>query len=184
MKKGITLFAALLLLFSCNSNSRISKEMDCKKTSFQNLEIVDDVYKNFSVELPKNWKTNLYYDNSQSSIYAADTTKQLTETYLVDITLISSQLEFDANFILDYKNKLTNDNLVETSSFETPFLEKKSYYSRALGKKQGYPYEIINVFVQINERSHLHAKAEVYGDSLTNERLCKAIQLIEKTVLK
>ncbi len=158
--------------------------MNCDTNPFNNLETVEDVYKNFLVQLPKHWKTNLYYDKSQSSIYAADTTKQLTETYLVDVTMVYNNIDFNTDFMIDYKSKLTNDQLVETTSFESSFLEKKSYYSRAMGKKQGYPYEIINVFVQVNNESHLHAKAEIYGDSLTNERLCKAIQLIEKTVLK
>ena len=110
--KQVLLILVSVLFFSCGQ-SKLSKELGCEKTSFSNLETVEDVHKNFSVKLPDNWKTNLYFDNSQSSIYSADTTKQLIETYLVDITMISSKIDFDNPFILDYKNQLTKNNLVE-----------------------------------------------------------------------
>ncbi len=181
--KQVLLILVSVLFFSCGQ-SKLSKELGCEKTSFSNLETVEDVHKNFSVKLPDNWKTNLYFDNSQSSIYSADTTKQLIETYLVDITMISSKIDFDNPFILDYKNQLTKNNLVESTSFQTTFLDQESYYSRALGKKNGFPYEIINLFIKVNNQAHIHAKAEVYGDSLSNERLCEAISLIEKINIK
>lgn len=182
MKKTIQ-FISILLLISCNNN-RLSKEMGCEKVFFPNLETIEDVHKNFSIKLPNNWKTNLYYDNSQSSIYAADTTKQLTETYLVDVTMISNKLNFNSDFYFKYKNNLTQNKLVETNSFETPFLKKEAFYSRALGKKSGFPYQIINLYIKVDNQTHIHAKAEVYGDSLANERLCEALTLIEKTTIK
>lgn len=74
-----------LLLMSCQDKSEISQEFNCQKVSFNNLEIVEDVKDLFSLEIPKDWKTNLYQDEVQSSVFTADTTKQLTETVLLDI---------------------------------------------------------------------------------------------------
>lgn len=173
---------ALASLLSC-TDSKLRSEMGCDAVSFDNLETVEDVHKQFSVRLPDTWKTNLYYDASQSSIFSADTTKQLTDTYLVDITQIKGALDFDNDFIHNFKNSLNANNLVETSAFETPFLKKEAYYSRALGKKGDFPYQIINIFIKSGQNAHLHAKAEVYGDSLANQRLCSAIQLLEKIAI-
>ena len=88
--KKITLILFVSILFSCNSKSELYKELNCKSTPFSNLESIEDVKKLFTVQFPDNWKTNLYYDKSQSSIYTADTTKQLTETMLLDITHVSN----------------------------------------------------------------------------------------------
>ena len=71
---------ALLLLVlvsytSCKSN-KLSEEFKCSSPSFSNLEEITDFKKNFVMKLPKNWKTNLYYDEMVSSIYTADTTFQ------------------------------------------------------------------------------------------------------------
>ena len=66
--------------------------------SFKQLEKLRDLKKLFSIELPKTWNTNFYYDSLQSSIYTADTTKQLTETLLLDITIIKQNIKFDNAF--------------------------------------------------------------------------------------
>ena len=183
MKFRNSIFPIILVCFlSCNK-SQLSKDLGCDVKRIQNLETIEDVHKKFSLQLPSHWKTNLYYDNKLSSIFSADTTKQLTETYLVDVTQINSEIKFDTDFLVGYQNQLKNQQLVESSSFETPFLKKESFYSRALGKKAGYPYQVINLFIRLNGESHIHAKAEVYGDSLANERLCKALSLIEKTTI-
>jgi hypothetical protein len=62
------LLMALLLLLSCAKQSEISKDFNCLTTAYKNLEKVDDVKNLFSLQLPKNWKINLYQDEVQSSI--------------------------------------------------------------------------------------------------------------------
>ncbi|PQB06933.1 hypothetical protein BST83_07030 [Polaribacter filamentus] len=56
------LLIASLLLFSCAKQSEISKDFNCLTTAYKNLEKVDDVKNLFSLQLPKNWKINLYQD--------------------------------------------------------------------------------------------------------------------------
>ncbi len=178
--KKILVFSFIIILTSCDKRSQISIDLDCHPETYANLEKVEDVKKLFVVQFPDNWKTNLYYDNSQSSIYTADTTKQLTETMLLDVTHVSNALKLDTDFIQKFKTSLSDQKLVETTSYELKFQEKETYYSRALGKKNGFDYQICNLFIKINESNYIHAKAEVYGDSLVNERLCNAMGLIEK----
>jgi len=179
MKKKFV-FLTFIIIASCNSKSKISKDLDCQPESYSNIETVEDVKKLFTVKFPDHWKTNLYYDNNQSSIYTADTTKQLTETILLDITHVSNELKLDSDFIQKFKTSLKDLKLVKTTSFKLNFQEKESYFSKAIGKKRKFAYEICNLFIKINANNYIHAKAEVYGDSLINERLCNAISLLEK----
>lgn len=182
MKK--TLFILCLLMIAACKQSKFSKELGCENVSVDNLEVVEDVYKRFSVTIPKTWKTNLYYDTNQSSIFTADTTKQLTETYIIDVTRMSMPISFNEDFLNRYKKNITENKLVVNSSYETTFLEKEAFYSRVIGKKRGFPFEQISIYVKLNGREHLYVKAEVYGDSLVNERLCKAMYLLEKITAK
>ena len=170
----------LVLIASCNSKSELSKDLDCSPESYSNLEKIEDVKKIFTVQYPDNWKTNLYYDKNQSSIYTADTTKQLTETMLLDITHVSNKLNLDSDFIKKFKTNLLNEQLLETTSGEVKFQDKRAYYSNAIGKKGKFEYQISNLFIIINENNYIHSKIEVYGDSLVNQRICNGISLIEK----
>ncbi|MFD2567681.1 hypothetical protein [Pseudotenacibaculum haliotis] len=179
MKKTLLLFM-MICAVACSRKSQISKDLDCTPEKYKNLEVVEDVNKTFKVQLPDNWKTNLYYDRNQSSIFSADTTKQLTNTYTVDITKVYNELKLDDDFIQKFKTNLANGKLVEATSYELEFQGKQAYYSRALGKRGQFDYQICNLFIKINSGNYIHAKAEVYGDSLVNERICNALSLIEK----
>lgn len=179
MKNILLIIIASLLFFSCAHQTEISKYFNCKTTSFKNLEVVEDVKNVFSIEIPKTWKTNLYYDDLQSSIYTADTTKQLTESLLLDVTFINKNINFDTSFKLEQEQENLSKRLIKIKSEETTFLEKPSYYTVSKGKKREFNYQVCNIFIKINDQSFILAKAEVYGDSLVNKRLCNAIALIE-----
>ena len=173
-------FLIIIVLSSCSKKTQFINEFDCEVVAFQNLERIEDVKKLFSVYYPDSWKTNLYYDKNQSSIYTADTTKQLTETMLLDITHVSNTLKLDTDFITTFKTSLSNQQLIETTSKEISFQDKETYYSNAIGKKGNYAYQISNLFIKINENNYIHSKIEVYGDSLVNQRICNGLSLVEK----
>jgi hypothetical protein len=178
--KKLLIIILLVGLGACSSKSQISKDLNCEPESYTNLEVVEDVDKKFTLKIPDHWKTNLYFDKNQTSIFTADTTKGLTQSYTLDVTYVYNELKIDDQFIQKFKGSLMNNQLVETTSYEFDFYDKKSYYSRALGKKMGFEYQICNLFIKVNEGNYIHAKAEVYGDSLINERICNAVSLIEK----
>jgi hypothetical protein len=184
MKKLITLIGASLLFLSCSHPSEIRSNFNCKSSSFKDLEEVKDVKNLFSIQIPKTWKTNLYYDAIQSSIYAADTTKQLTETLLLDITIINKNLKFDNAFKLKKEQENLTKKLIKIKSKETSIINKPSYYTISKGKKGNYDYQVCHFFIKVNEQNFILAKAEVYGDSLVNKRFCSALNFIEKIKIK
>jgi len=180
MKQYFFIIVLLILVAACSNQSQLSKEMDCNPEKYANLELVEDVDKRFTIQLPDHWKTNLYFDKNQTSIFSADTTKQLTDTYTIDVTYVYSELKLDAQFIQRFKQNLMKNQLVESTSYELLFNEKEAYFSRALGKRGKFDYQILNLFVKVNSGSYMHAKTEFYGDSLVNQRICNALSLIEK----
>ena len=183
MNRIILSLLATVLFFSCSHQSKIGKDFNCGTTQLKSLEKITDVQNIFSVEIPKSWKTNLYYDDKQSSIYSADTTKQLTETLILDITAIKQNIKFDTSFKLHQEQNNLTKNLIKIKSTETTLLNKPCYYTISKGKKGGFPYEVCHIFIKMNEQNFILAKAEVYGDSLVNNRLCEAFTYIDKIKL-
>lgn len=178
MKSFIPLLFTAICIISCNKTA-LDQEFSCSAESFSNTtEKVTDVKKSFSILIPTHWKTNLFYDELQSSIYSADTTKQLTETVLIDITQLQTGYHFDEDF---KKQLLLNDSIHKLkfknqSAFK--FKEKSAYYAISSGKKGRFTYQILNIFVKQNSTNSFHLKTEVYGDSDINNRFCKAIHTL------
>ena len=175
-------FIIIIVLSSCSKKTQFINEFDCEFEVFRNLERIDDVKKLFSVYYPYSWKTNLYYDKNQSSIYTADTAKQLKETMLLDITHIASELVFDSNFIKKFNSNLKKQQLTEISSNQILFRDKPTFYSEAKGFKNKFKYSLLNLFIKLDEKNYIHSTIEVYGDSLRRKRICKGINLLEKTI--
>ena len=97
MQKELLLLIVIVLTTSCKKTV-LDKEFSCNSTTVNGvLERNEDVKKTFSIQIPMHWKTNLFFDELQSSIYFADTTKQLTETVILDITHVQKEYNFTTN---------------------------------------------------------------------------------------
>jgi hypothetical protein len=183
MKSFLFIIFASILLLCCNHTSEISKEFDCDKKVFSNLEKVEDMKRLFSIDLPKDWKINLYEDEIQSSIFTADTTKQLTETVLLDVTFIEKNINFNEAFLLNQEQENLSKKLIKIKSRQITFLDKPALFILYKGKKGKYSYQLCNTFIKVNEQNFILAKTEIYGDSIVDKRLCSAISLLENIKL-
>ncbi|SNR16074.1 hypothetical protein [Tenacibaculum jejuense] len=182
MTKYLLLIFSIFLCISCDSN-QLGKEFSCESPSPNNLETVEDFKKKFSVKFPKHWKINLYYEDAVSSIYAADTTLALSKATLIDVSFINNPDNIDDNFV--YKVKKDNEELqlTEVKANRIKFKRKDAYYNLAKGKRGKFNYHILN-FYSKTQTGFIHAKTEIYGDSLIDSRLCSAITLLNKIQLK
>ena len=169
-----------LICVSCTKQTQFSEEFHCKPSSLEYLETVKDVRNAFSISIPKNWNINLYEDALQSSIFTADTTKQLTETFLIDVSYIKNNLQFDDLFKLKIEQENLNKNLIQKKAKEVTIIEKPAYLVISKGQKSSLLYQKLQAFIKINQKHFILAKVEIYGDSLVENRLCQAISLIEK----
>jgi hypothetical protein len=179
MKLFFLVLLTSFLFFSCQNKSAISSDFNCATSDFKNLEKVNDVKSLFSMDLPKNWKINLYQDKIQSSIFAADTTKQLTETVLIDVTFIENNINFNDDFLLKQEQESLSKNLIKTRTKQITLLNKPAIYLMYKGKKGAFNYQTCHIFIKLNEQNFIFAKTEIYGDSLVNQKFCKSFSLIE-----
>ncbi|PQJ78097.1 hypothetical protein [Polaribacter porphyrae] len=179
MSKNSFLFLITALIFSCNTPSEINKDFNCKIASLNNLEIVEDVTNQFSIQIPKSWKTNLYKDAIQSSIFTADTTKQLTESTLLDVTFVNNNINFNEAFLLKQEQEQLTKKLIRIKHKEVKVLDKPSIYMIYKGKKGKYLFTTCHIFVKVDAQNFIQTKTSVYGDSLVNQRLCESLSRIE-----
>ncbi len=179
MKNLIILLIAISVI-SCQSNI-LDKEFNCEKsTNLSELKEYKDFLKNFKIDIPKNWKTNLYYDEYSSEIQSADTTKRLTKTYLLNISWNQGELNLDDNFANSLNDSLRiNDRLTVTKSGFGKFKNKPSYFNLSTGQHSGYPYQYLQVFIKTHFDEYIRLTSKVYGKDNIDERLCESIELFE-----
>ena len=183
MRKILLLILILCITISCKETSKLRNDWNCNTKDYKNLEVVEDYKKNFSIGIPKKWKTNLYFDDNQSSIFAADTTQQLTESVLLDVTFINDELLLDNQFKKEnFRNNISR-NLIVIKEGMTDILNKPSYYYVVSGKMKKYIYNEMNLFINSSDKGYIHAIVKTFGDSLVSKRICKAITLLEKIEL-
>lgn len=174
--KFVIIFIFLTFLISCQKKSALDKSFNCNSSiASLKTKVIKDVKKNFRLHIPTNWKTKLYYDEFQSDIFSADTTKQLTQTYILDASWKMGNLEFNSEF--EQKIKENTQFEILNSKYEK-FKGKNAYWYLSKGKNKGFDYQILKIFIKTGVDSYLEIYTEVYGDKNIKDRLCESIALI------
>jgi hypothetical protein len=174
------IFSLLFILTGCVKQSDLSKSFDCKTSNLNNLITISDFKNNFKISIPNTWKTNLYYNNYQSEIFTADTIKQLSETYILDVSFNYGNIHFDDSFHKKTDSLLTNSNLQKIKSNAIQFQNKPAYCYVVKGTKNGFNYHQFNLIVLNSENTYFTANSEIYGDHNIEGRICESISIIEK----
>ena len=159
----------------------LKKEFKCENSSnFSELKEYKDFLKNFKIKIPNHWKTNLYYDEYSSEVFSADTTKQLTETYILDISWKQGELKLDNSFSNSLTDSLkVKQQLIVVKDGFGKFKNKPSYFSLSQGQHSGYPYQYLQVFIKTNIDEYITLTSKIYGDSNIDERLCHSVELFD-----
>ena len=177
--KYLTILILSLLVFSSCQNNDLGEQFECNTpTHFTNTKKYKDVLSKFNIEIPKYWKTQLYYDEFQSDLYSADTTKQLSETYLIDITWHQGELNFDEEFKSKISKGLKNKGLLKVvrSGF-VKFKKHDSYYNLSTGKSADLTYHFLQVYLKYKPDEYYTFTSKIYGDKYVNERICSSISI-------
>lgn len=178
MNKSAILFLIcfVVLFVSCDKHTHgLYKDLACQSTAPSNTFIKQDFQKNFAIQIPSDWKHSGFSDELQSSIMAADTVKQLTESYILDVAFKNGEITINQDFIETFNKQMPYEvvyNAVE------PFKEHASFWQVAKGAKQGYNYHVFQQVIKKNATSFIEIKIELYGDELVDERLCEALSLV------
>jgi len=169
----------LLLILACANQSDIAKKMNCSPTTYKNAKEITDFNKNFTLNIPSNWKTELYFDNYQSEIFTADTLKQLSETYILAASYNLGTLDFDSDFHHRKDSVLTANNLKITASGNESFQSKPSFWYISKGIKNNFDYHRFTVLTKLSENTYFSAYSEIYGNANVDKRICESISLLE-----
>ncbi|MBJ2172731.1 hypothetical protein JBL43_00685 [Aureibaculum sp. A20] len=183
MKKLIIIVLAIGLV-SCQSNS-LRKEFNCN-AGIENSEMKEyrDFLKHFKIEIPKSWQTSLYYDEYSSDIYTGDTSKQFTDSYVVEISWKQGELNLDESFAKKINDTLQfRDQLKMIKSGFGEFKEKPMYFNLSEGVRSGLNHKFLQVYLKTNIDEYITLTSKVYGDSLADERICKSIDLFDNLEL-
>ncbi|MDF1517575.1 MAG: hypothetical protein RQ864_08990 [Lutibacter sp.] len=153
--------------------------MNCNPTTYKNTKEITDFKKNFTLNIPTNWKTKLYFDNYQSEIFTADTIKQLSETYILAASFNFGTLNFNSDFHLRKDSVLTANNLKIIDSGNESFQSKPSFWYVSKGTKNNFDYHRFTVLTKISENIYFSAYTEIYGNANVDKRICESILLLE-----
>lgn len=182
MNKIFILLLLLLVVVSCSKPIEITKlqnEFHCKMGSFSNTETVNDYKNKFNITVPKHWNTQLYFDNLQTQVFTADTTKNLTNSFTLNFEFNSGDLKIDDDFKNTEIKNLNESNLQVLKNKEDIFKDKSSIWFVSKGNKQNFDYYLFELFIKYNKVSYYKISSEIYGDENIDERLCKSIAVIE-----
>ena len=177
MKINFILFLILMISFlSCTKKLSLQEELDCSILSlFSDTFERKDMHKNFKIDIPRSWKHQLYYDDYQSSIFMADTIKELTATFILDVAWKNGGLKLNDSFEKSIVN--TSSYTIMKSNIEQ-FKGLPCYWNVSKGTKNNYTYHLFNLFVKSSDHTYLEIKTEIYGEEMVDERLCEALNII------
>ncbi len=185
MKRFNTILILLLgIIFISCGKSDLKEEFQCEVSAPSNTKTYHDILKHFSIEIPKDWKTILYYDEYVSNIYSADTAKPLTKTYIVDITWNRGELLFDKAFEENLKIGLDSSNMKITKSGFIKFQKYPAYFNISEGKYQEYDFHQLDIYVKTAPDEYFSFISKIYGNKRIDERICESIALFEDIKIK
>lgn len=180
MKRILTVLLVISAL-SCQK-SNIESELGCGSSpKFDETKETRDILKKFKLIVPENWSTQLYYDDFKSQIYAADTVKQLTETYILDVAWHQGEITLDDVLAKSVKDTLNiKEQMTTIKSGFGKFKKKSSYWNLSQGKESGRLYTFLQLYLKTEVDEYFLLTTKLYGDANVNSRLCESIALFDK----
>lgn len=181
MKKVLILLLTIALAFNIScEKSEIEQSFQCNSdVNFSNTKTYEDVLKHFKIDIPKKWKTNLYYDEYQSELHSADTTKQLSKTYIIDVAWHQGELNFNDDFEKKINDKLSKEKLKAINSGYGNFKDLPMYFNYAKGVNLKFDYHLVQIYVLYKPDEYYLFSTKFYGDKYINERICESFSLFE-----
>lgn len=181
MKYKAAIVVIFLTLSACQ-NSEFEKEFECDTpTTFTQTKTYKDVLKHFEIDIPNAWKTELYYDEYQSSLHTADTTKALRETFILDIAWHQGELILNKDFeVRVAQNATRNLRLVPVKSGFGEYLGHPAYYHIATGKSDDLSWHYLEIYVQHKVDEYFTFTSKIYGNEFVSERICSSFSVFNE----
>ncbi len=171
----------MISILSCQK-SDIEKELGCDSTpKMSETKETRDIKKKFKLVVPKTWETQLYYDDFKSQIYAADTTKQLTDTYILDVAWHQGELTINDALAKTVEDSLNiKERMTTVKSGFGKFKKRPSFWNLSQGKRSGRLYTFIQLYLKTESDEYFLMTTKLYGDVDVDARLCESLAMFNK----
>ncbi|NCP20426.1 MAG: hypothetical protein COS42_09115 [Flavobacteriales bacterium CG03_land_8_20_14_0_80_35_15] len=173
---------ALMLCAGCSKNGEIFKDYNCKTSAVQTKQI-KDAYLKFSLEVPINWKTELYMDQSTSIFATADTTKQLSETFLIKTSLIPGLLRLNQATSDTIKSELTKNQWHINRIKKGLFKNAEALLITSQKQQSNIKIEGLHLYFSLENEHYFEIEIQCFGDKNSDERFCQAIKVINSLII-
>lgn len=155
--------------YNCNYNFEYPK-----------LQTTKDTNGNFEIKIPFNWKKEFFMSDSETRLYFADTTRQLTEAFIIDIGLYNSPQKIEEEYLKEIKKEIRNSKNAKVTDKTITFQEKPGYILEIQLTEMNINKNSIHIYLQNKNNSYYFIKIDAYGTELINKRLCEALQILDK----
>ncbi len=183
--KNLFIFILVFSLLGWNNKSELEKKFDCNATlDYLEFESITDFNKNFQITVPKEFETQLFYNNYQSSILTSNSTKEkplsILDSYIVEVNYNTGELDLNKEFIIGLIEKLQfEENLTVMNKSKIKFKGKEAYWLESNRISGKYPYNEFTLLVKESLTSYYEIIIKIYGDNNKQERLCESFAIIK-----
>jgi hypothetical protein len=170
-----------IVLVSCSGKSELEKKLNCSA----NLDYIDfkesvDFKNTFKLNVPNKFSEQLFYNNYQTTIMVADTTKSLTNSYMLEINYNSGNLVIEDKLKYDLASKLLKEEQLEVFQDGVTKINKKdAFWLKAKNEKGKYPYHQFLLLIKDTSTNYFEVKTKVYGEENVEERICESVAIIK-----
>jgi hypothetical protein len=164
---------------SCSPGSSFKPFFNCHTSLDEKTERVEEFEKNFSVQIPQSWKTELYYDNQRTGIMTADTTRYYSQAYTLEFFLVKSGIDISGKLQSDLDSIMKGNGFHVLKNELTSFRGKPACLHWSQGKEKDISVHVLQHYVKINPDNYLISQCKIFGDNDVQSRLCEALSIIE-----
>ncbi|MDO6803613.1 hypothetical protein Q4595_14260 [Wenyingzhuangia sp. 1_MG-2023] len=181
MKKGIRcalLLAITIVLVACQQKLTLKDIVECDgNVVFQHDKIIRDAKNYYEITIGKDWKRELFVDQQQSRIYAADTTKNYSASFLIDVTRFDGRIVLDSTFqknIISQIKSLPRSYVIKEGFIE--FQEQPAYSVFSFQKTDTAILYQIQCYVAAQDHYFL-LSSNIHGNQNLSNNLCESISI-------
>ena len=182
---AVALTTCVLLVNCSEPNIQSVLNLNCSEQAFENLNTSKEPRGYFEVPIPNHFKKEFFVNEFESRLYFADTTKQLSDAYIMDFGFYSATpTELNQPFIekkiLEYKNN--TDVRLEVSE-KIVFQGKTGHVLFSKKNDDFLPINSIEIYIPNTSNTYYYIKSDFYGNDNLESRICQALSLLELSKL-
>jgi len=171
-------FLIVFIAFGCTDNNSLLNGYLCKTESLQSKAIPDALQK-FTLSVPNNWKTELYINNKSSTFITADTTKQLSQAFIIKVSSIPGGLNFNKTLAKSLKLKLAENNWKTKKITKGLFKSHNSLLFRTEKQDSKIKTSALQLFFNAPNQYHFEVEIQCFGNKNIQKRFCKAVVILK-----